>query len=299
MPSPLGLDGISIAPLLRQTGEPRSRDFLIHEAHPRQSIIRGRYKLIRDEKSPLELYDLFADPNETTDIAAAHSTLVADLEELLLGERVAEPRGFANTYHHWIGANGTTTSDAANWSDYHYTNAGITYQTDTGAPQLSWIAHLHNSSPAPATARADQHLEFLALEISGQAEQQLVLDPQVNLLGRNEIRLSRNGKLTLQGGTVTSLRWIEIEAGASLAGHGTLDSDLYTQGTIAVSRAGLLHITGTANLGGSLTVPTIKRVQSGDRIPVLQAQTIRGKFEAIDDRFNAEYTPTSVTLVAK
>jgi arylsulfatase A len=299
VPSPLGIDGVSIAPLLRNSGAPRPRNFLIHEAHPRQSIIRGRYKLIRDEKSPLELYDLATDPNETTDIAAKHSALVTDLAKLLLDERVAEPRGFANTYHHWTGANGATTSDAANWSDYHYANAGITYQTDEGAPQLSWIAQLHNSGSTPATARADQHLEFLALEISGEAEQHLVLDPHVNLLGRNEIRLSRNAKLTLQGGTVSSLRWIELKAGATLAGHGTLGSDLFTQGTMAVSRAGLLHITGTANLGGSLTVPAAERVQSGDRIPVLQARTIRGKFDKIDDRFIAEYTPTSVTLVAK
>ena len=299
VPAPLGIDGVSIAPLLRNSGAPRTREFLIHEAHPRQSIIRGHYKLIRDEKSPLELYDLSTDPSESKDIAGQHSALVTDLEKLLLDERVAEPRGFATTYHHWTGTNGATTSDAANWSDYHYTNAGITYQSDDGSPQLSWIAQLHNSGPTPTIARADQHLEVLALEISGEAEQHLVLDPHVNLLGRNEVRLSRNAKLTLQGGTVSSLRWIEINAGAALAGHGTLDSDLFTRGTITASRVGPLQVTGTATLGGTLTFPTAERVKSGDRIPVLHAHAVRGKFDKIDDRFTAEYSPTRVTLIAK
>ena len=299
VPTPLGIDGVSIAPLLLNTGEPRERDFLIHEAEKQQSIIHDRYKLIRDSESNLELYDLKADRSETQNIAANHPALVAKLEALLLGERIAEPRGFSNTYHHWIGRNGGKTSDAGNWSDYEYVNAGITYQTDNGSPQLSWTAHLENSEKRPSIARVDQNLEFLALQVSGESEQQLILEPDINLTGRNEIRLSEHAKLTIQGGRVTSLRWIEVEQGATLSGHGTIDSDLYTVGTISASTDGFLDISGTANLGGSLLLASQTDVSSGDRILVLRADEIRGKFETIDHRFTVQYDPTSVTLVAK
>lgn len=298
-PKPLGIDGVSIAPLLLKTGAPRKREFLIHEAGKQQSIIRGRYKLIRDAESHLELYDLKTDRAEARDIAANQPALVAKLEALLLGERVAEPRGFSNTYHHWIGRNGEKTSDAGNWSNYEYANAGITYQTDDGSPQLSWTAHLQNSGTRPASARVDRDLELLALQVSGESEQQLILEPNINLTGRNEIRLSDHAKLTVQGGRVSSLRWIEVEQGATLAGHGTIDSDLYTAGTIAASPDGILEIFGTANLGGSLMLFPQAVVTSGDRIPVLRAGEIYGKFDTIDHRFTVEYSPNGVTLVAK
>ena len=219
--TPLGLDGVSIAPLLLGTGEPRKRNFLIHEAGRYQSIIQGPYKLIRDDQGNLELYDLTADRSETTDIAAKHPARVAQLEKLLLGERVAEPRGFANTYHHWIGEDGASLSAADNWSDYEYANAGITYQTDTGAPQLSWTAHLHNPGSTPNTVRVDQNLEFLALAIGGTAEQQILIEANIKLTGRNEIRLAKNARVNLEGGKLSSLRWVDVGKGAILAGHGT------------------------------------------------------------------------------
>ena len=299
-PKPLGLDGVSIAPLLLQTGEPREREFLIHEAGKHQSIIRGHHKLIRDGKNgSLELFDLDADHSEEQNIAKANKKLVDELEKLLLGERVDEPRGFSNTYHRWIGKDGATTSDSANWSDYVYANAGITYQTDNGAPQLSWTARLNNTGSQPATARADENLDVLALEIGGEAEQTLILDPAINLTGRNEIRLSENGRLTVQGGTVSSLRWVEIEKGATLAGNGAINSDLYTAGTISVSRAKAFSIHGTANLGGALEVDFATVAKSGERIPVLHAKEIHGEFSKIDDRFTAEYSKTTVTLITK
>ncbi|MEO0447168.1 MAG: sulfatase-like hydrolase/transferase [Verrucomicrobiota bacterium] len=135
--TPLGLDGVSLAPLLSGIGKQRHRPFLIHEAGRDASIIRGNHKLVRTKKE-LELYDLVSDHGEQTNIAADHPDLVDELEALLLGERVDEPHGFANTYHHWTGTSGAITSEAANWSDYVYENAGITYTTDDGAPQLSW-----------------------------------------------------------------------------------------------------------------------------------------------------------------
>ncbi|MGY8694078.1 MAG: hypothetical protein ACKVGW_07760, partial [Verrucomicrobiia bacterium] len=141
----------------------------IHEAGKHHSIIQGRYKLIGSE-GVFELYDLVADRSESNDIASKHPGLVKELKALLLGERVTEPRGFANTYHHWTGRNGASLSEAENWSDYVYENAGITYMTDEGAPQLSWSALVENKSVSTSQAQVDADVAFLGLEIRGNAK---------------------------------------------------------------------------------------------------------------------------------
>ncbi|GAB5559894.1 MAG: hypothetical protein SynsKO_15410 [Synoicihabitans sp.] len=297
--APLGVDGVSIAPFLLNQGEPRPRKFLIHEAGKQQSIIRGRHKLIRDSASNLELYDLVTDEAESHNIASQHPQLVAELNALLIGERVAEPRGFANTYHHWIGRDGDSTSSADNWSDYDYSNAGITYLTDAGKPRLSWTAHITNDGSVPVKARADQDLEVLALKISGKSTQELVLDPGINLTGRNEVVLGTQGLLTLQGGSISSLRWIDVTADGEISGHGTINGDLYAEGTISGSSVAPLTVQGTAHLGGTLTLGGSSHLKSGDRITVLKANRIEGKFDSIDPRFTANYSATSVTLIAK
>jgi hypothetical protein len=92
---PAGLDGISFAPtLLGQKQEPRP--FLYRESpgYGGQQCVRvGHWKFVRqnlnakgkDPKPPTnELYDLAKDPFETTDIAAQHLNLVAELATIAL-----------------------------------------------------------------------------------------------------------------------------------------------------------------------------------------------------------------------
>ncbi|HIK91526.1 MAG TPA: hypothetical protein EYG03_06025 [Planctomycetes bacterium] len=341
--TPLGIDGVSIAATLRGSGHQRKREFIIHEAGNGQSIIRGEYKLVRSGKSrgksfTLELYNLEADHAEENDIAAAHPKLVKELEGILLGERVAEPQGFANTYHHWIGKNGGNTSDPDNWSDYVYANAGITYMTDNGAPQRSWTARIENSGAQSNTARADADLEVLGLEIRGNqeknAEQFLLLGRGTRLTGRNEIRVASNATLTVDAGTVSSLHWIDIHAGGTLNGSGSIDSTVYNNGVIVVrdnhqprfkisadyhqsARATLnlslngnkqpsFLVTGDATLSGTLIVTTGKGFQPtpGQTYTVLTANRIIGTFSnpgsesvATDGtRFTIRYTESAVTL---
>ena len=339
-PIPLGIDGVSIAPTLLGSGQQRLREFIIHEASNGQSIIRGKHKLVRLKNSSLQLYDLQADHAEANDIAADHPELVTELESLLLGERVAEPKGFANTYHCWTGEDGATTSDPDNWSDYEYANAGITYMSDDGAPQLSWIARITNTSDRSSTARADADLRFLGLEVRGNAsenaQQSLVLGPEINLTGRNEIRLASHATLTLNNGTVSSLRWIDICPGATINGFGSIDALVYNEGSIAVTGANqpalsvtgdyhqsadaalnltitgekpAFQVTGEAKLGGVLTVANAEGFEPtpGKSYTALTAKRTIGTFanprnEVVSSdgsRFTIGYSKSGVTLTVK
>ncbi len=336
--APVGIDGVSIAPTLLGAGHQRTREFVIHEAGNGQSIIRGRHKLIRS-KSTVALYDLDEDPAETKDIASDHPALVEELTDLLLAERVAEPRGFANTYHRWTGKDGAATSNANHWSDYVYANAGVTYLADDGAPRVSWVAVMENTGTTDAQANADADLEFLGLEIRGQsAGQALVLGRGVNLTGRNEVRISARGTLTVDGGAVSSLRWVDVKPGGTLQGSGKVNAALYNRGTISVgtdtgdallevksdyveignptltlcfsgTRSTALLVEGEAHLCGKLSVsagPGYTAIQ-GQRFTVLSAGKIDGAFAnagnrvVADDgaRFEIGYTANTVTLTAK
>jgi arylsulfatase A-like enzyme len=270
VPIPPSIDGVSIAPTLRSDGHQRQRNFIIHEASNGQSIIRGKYKLVRtrvkgSKNTPLELFDLEVDHTEKSNIAAKHPELVNELHELLKGERVTEAKGFANTYHHWIGSENGKLSNSANWSDYSYANEGITYLSDNGAPRLSWTARIENKGNKHAKARADIDLEFLGLEISSvskTATQTLTLEKGVRLTGRNEIRISSNGKVVLNDANLTSLRWVDVYPGGSLLGSGTVDAALYNDGEVSISNhkpllvTGNYHETSQAKLATSITQDT-------------------------------------------
>ncbi len=340
VPAPVGIDGVSIAPTLLGRGHQRYRDFIVHEASNGQSIIRGKYKLVRSKSTPLKLYDLDADHSESDNIASQHPGLVKELEALLLGERVAEPKGFANTYHHWIGEDSAATSDPENWSNYEYANAGITYMSDDGSPRLSWIGRIKNSGNQPHAAHADMDLEFLGLEIAGnvtgKAEQALILGPKVSLLARNEIRLAPYSKLTLDGGSISSLRWLDIHPNSTLNGQGTIQAVLYNQGSViltgreqttlrldgdyhqsddgelAVTLAGdvtAFHVEGVARLGGTLSIEIADGFEpaQGTSCTVLSAEEVVGSFANAQDevvssegtRFSIRYLPTAVTLIKK
>ena len=347
---PLGIDGVSIAPLLTGEGHQREREFIIHEAGNGQSIIRGKHKLVRfagggkkkknkdvgagAAKTRLALFDLVEDHSEQDDIAATNPELVAELEELLLGERVAEPRGFANTYHHWTGEHRALTSDANNWSDYQYSNAGITYLSDDGPPRLSWTAVIENHGGSSKAAEADADLEFLGLEIKGKSgleRQGLTLRKGVNLTARNEIRLSGYGRIDIYDGTVTTLRWIDIAPEAQLGGRGKVVGEVFNRGSLGLAHGGplvlegdyrespgagisldladaskpQLKISGTAELAGKLwlSIRADADIAVGKPFTVIEAKSISGRFanstKLLNSRgqlFKIGYTETTVTL---
>jgi arylsulfatase A-like enzyme len=304
---PCGLDGVSIAPTLSGEGQQRQREYLIHEAGNGASIIKGKWKLVRGKaKTPknkkgkkqpaaaptlaLQLFDLEADHGESTNIAAKHPELVAELEAKLLAERVTEPAGFANSHHRWTAGKGDM-SDAANWSDYIYANAGITYITDDGAPQLSWTARIDQGS-----ATLHKPIDLLSLEVGGSVE---IRDKGV-LNARNELRVTKGGTLQLRGGTAKSARWVDVQAGGTLSGSGTIDAALYSQGILQLAPKGL-QVTGPATLSGELK---LSDAPSGKRVSILKAAALTGRFAnnevvAEGKRYAIRYTPNTVTLVAR
>lgn len=332
--TPIGIDGVSIAPTLLGQGHQRKRDFVIHEAGSDASIIQGDFKLVRNTRNKKkQLYNLFKDPAETNDLSKQQPQLVEELETLLLGERVTEPKGFATTYHRWTGPANGDPSAATNWSDYEYSNAGISYQTDDGAPQASWVARLNNTSETDNIATATTDLEFQGLEIKGNnAHQSLHVKAGLTVTARNEIRLAKRGQVKLDGGTVSSLRWLNIQPQGLLRGYGTAKCGVYNSGMIVANQDGLsieenyhqsndgilavevskngpaaVVVAGEATLDGKLQfVPNqAENMAANKRWTVLSAQKVTGKFSsaetfAVGDRkFRLEYSANKVELVER
>ena len=81
---PLQTDGLSMVPVL--TGDAAAQSIherLYWEYHGGQALVSGQWKVVRsDTEAPVELYDLTADPTESTDVSASHP----DVVERLLGE---------------------------------------------------------------------------------------------------------------------------------------------------------------------------------------------------------------------
>jgi arylsulfatase A len=91
---PKEVDGVSLLPLLLQTGSVNRDALFWHYPHyhhlgykPGASIIMGRYKLIewfepflRDEPHPVSLFDISADPGETRDLADQMPDKVKELQ---------------------------------------------------------------------------------------------------------------------------------------------------------------------------------------------------------------------------
>ena len=88
--APDDIDGLSYLPTLLGTGTQAKHDYLYWEFHERGGRIalrQGRWKAVKYNyleapDAPFELYDLDADPGETTNLAAEHPDLLASFEAL-------------------------------------------------------------------------------------------------------------------------------------------------------------------------------------------------------------------------
>ncbi len=312
---PVGLSGVSIAPTLSGKGKQKTRNFLIHETNSQASIIRGSWKLIRSKKALnsttkkknskkknatgnlFQLYDLKNDHAEQNNLASSKPQLVKELNALLSAERVDEPAGFANTYHDWKAKtkNGALHV-AANWTDYIYENAEITYMEESGTPQAHWSAKI----PQNGSAVANKKTEFLSLELKGC----LFLKPGSTVVALNEFRVTEGGELKMDGGSVESTRWLENEKGGTISGYGKVKSSLYNAGTMKLSSSKPLVVEGDIHLSGTLELHVSNPSASKKKISVIQGKSVVGKFENKDitigeKPYAIQYTRNEVYLVAK
>ncbi|MHC4427951.1 MAG: arylsulfatase, partial [Planctomycetota bacterium] len=92
-------DGIDLTPVLLGTGEAPERDHLYWEFHSGggwQVVRRGKWKAIRrgfkkDPDAAIALYDLDADPTETTDLAGHHPDVVEAMAAIMRREHTPSP----------------------------------------------------------------------------------------------------------------------------------------------------------------------------------------------------------------
>lgn len=97
--APSDCDGISFLPILLGEQQPRQHEFILYEFYGyggQQAVRMGRWKGVRQNcyrkpDGPLMLFDLEADPEETTDISAAHPDVVVRMEEILRTEHHDHP----------------------------------------------------------------------------------------------------------------------------------------------------------------------------------------------------------------
>ncbi len=97
---PAGGDGVSLAAALEGTAAPADRLLYRELTEGKwQAVTAGRWKAVRRaagpqtpaQAKPTELFDLSADPTESTDVAAEHPDVVARLEAIMDREHVSHP----------------------------------------------------------------------------------------------------------------------------------------------------------------------------------------------------------------
>jgi len=97
-PAPAALDSKSFLPaLLGSTSAQQSHDYLyweFYEQGGRQAVRFDRWKAIREPifTGPVQIYDLHADPGESTNVAAAHADLVARAVRMMESAHVHDAR---------------------------------------------------------------------------------------------------------------------------------------------------------------------------------------------------------------
>lgn len=251
VPSPVGTDGVSIAPTLTGVGVQRQREFLSHESGSSWTIIKGDMKL----RNNGNLYDLAADPSESTNIAGSNPTVFAELQAYAAGEQLGKTGAtFSNSFRTWEGTDGSAFEADASWSNAAYPS-GVALANDYSAntPNSRWNAVMKNTTSVDSTSTMAEDVQLLALEVGGNTASQNTQTLEIGartLTGRNEIRISQLGEITLNNGTLDTLRWVDLFHTATLSGSGNITGALYHAGNLKVTQS-----SDTTVPGPDITVP--------------------------------------------
>lgn len=337
VPAPVGTDGVSIAPTLTGRGVQRHREFLSHEAGRQWSIIKGDMKLRENGR----MYDLGSDPGESRDVSDQHPDLVAELKAHAVGEFVGQANTVANSFRTWEGKDGSSFEAGSSWSDPAFPEGhelANDYSPDT--PNALWNAVMRNTTAVNCSSSLAGDVQLLALEVGGNTTsghtQTLSVPAGLTLTGRNEIRISRHGIIDLGGGTLNTLRWVDVLNGGALTKGGGVTGHVYNSGDIMIaadasgSRAlvvgrdfhqsdtgsldielksagtagrdyGQLKVKGTAYLSGSLAPTFVAgfNPRSDESFTIIQADAVSGCFRHQNDRITVGGNRFQITYTAK
>ena len=336
-PAPVGTDGVSIAPTLTGEGVQRQREFLSHEAGSRWTITRGNMKLHNTGK----LYDLDKDPSESKDISAQHAEIVKEMDALAVGEFVGADDLMANSFRTWEGKNGSAFEADRSWSNPAYPEGHeLANDYSPNTPNARWNAVMLNTTNKHSITTLAENAQMLALEVGGNIDtgktQTLVVPNDMTLTGRNEIRISAGGCIELDGGTLDTLRWVDVLKSGRLTKSGQVTGHVYNSGSVDISAAtkgtrnlsvdkdfhqsksgrlsvelagskdySSLSVTGSAQLSGSLELTFADGFtpKVGDTFVVIRANNISGRFQNANDRIKIDgqqyqiiYAEQSVTI---
>jgi arylsulfatase A-like enzyme len=156
------LDGIDLTPIARGQSPSVTRDVFWRIPLPgrRQSAVRSdHWKLVIDEMAPsfgfspaaqVYLFDLSTDPAERTDLAASHSTLVAELRaKIQAWERDVQPRASAALIA--VAQTGTADAVAARYQELKRDSTKLWVFDDTQLNQVGqWFLRQKRTADAVA-----------------------------------------------------------------------------------------------------------------------------------------------------
>jgi hypothetical protein len=250
----------------------------------------GDWKLIRRMwNSTYELYQIDADPYETTNLATSRADIVNALQSVVELEGVLEEPYFVtgNTsagtnvfytqYKAWSPQAGSSDFGAAgNWSggtqrnrtddpDAKYWNTG---------PGPNWLATVANTSGGFQNAAVTADAKILGIHVRADAGsmQQVTVATNVTLEAYNGVRIGPGGILQLVQGTLTTAKEVEIQAGGKLVGAGEING---YQDVIA----GIPEFAGKRLLEPEVRNAGLIDIYRGSQAGLL---TINGDFEQTD-----------------
>ncbi len=234
--APVGIDGTSLLPILTGQGHLQKRDYLVFEHQGTRlvstdpigiwSVVRqDGMKLIRFDDESEKLFNLNTDPGEQSPLSLTVPANLQVAQELEADAIAGDVTRGSVQYKNWSGPNGGDLGAAANWSS-------------NAPPDRYWSAVVANTTASPALAHVATDVTTLGVEVKGQSALQVVqVHPGKTLTGLNEVRVSANGRIDLDGGTLMSSRWTNVRAQGQITGHGTIKGDVYNAGTVAPGKA--------------------------------------------------------------